>query len=245
MPNVVEFFLEKGLAVGDMALLAGLFIVWPLAGSISMWRNPPEKLDATESVKLETYAYTFWTLWISAGLVLGWWIFAGRPLDALGFRIEWNTPTRIVCVVVALLILYGAVDLARTFASRRQREKFRNQIKSIRYAKQMIPTTGRAYRRAMVLSFTAGVTEEIIFRGYLIWALSVLMHPWAAGAVSAALFVFLHRYQGLTGMVYVTMITGILTVLFLISGSLWPVIVLHIMIDVLAITRSWVAVRKE
>ncbi len=245
MSDVMEFLFDRGLGVGDVALLFGLFVVWPVAGSISMWRNPPEKMDASEAGTLETYAYTIWTLWISAGLVLGWWLYAGRPLHALGFRFEWNPATIIVCAIVGLIVLYGALSLLRVLVSRRQREKLRNQIKSIKYAEHMIPTTGRAYRRAMALSFTAGITEEIIFRGYLIWTLSLLMHPWAAGAVSAALFVFLHRYQGLTGMAYVTMITVVLTVLFLISGSLWPVIALHIMIDVLAITRSWAAVKDE
>nr|PZN40153.1 MAG: CPBP family intramembrane metalloprotease [Actinomycetota bacterium] len=107
--------------------------------------------------------------------------------------------------------------------------------------------TERWYAAALAIS--AGVCEEILYRGVLI-AVGVhvlgLSLPVAAG-LSLALFAIGHLYQGLRGMLAVLFAGFCLTWLYLRTGSLVPVILLHILIDLRAFlfTPATRADRKE
>jgi uncharacterized protein len=89
---------------------------------------------------------------------------------------------------------------------------------------------------AAALAVTAGVCEEIVFRGLLI-AVGVhvlgLPLPVAAG-LALALFAIGHLYQGPRGMIAVTLFGLAFTMLYLRTGSLIPVILLHAMADLRA-----------
>ena len=81
------------------------------------------------------------------------------------------------------------------------------------------------------VALTAGITEEIIFRGFLIGVLSLVMPLPAAAAIAVAVFVVGHAYQGMAGMLRILPISIGLTVILLLSGSLWPCIILHALTD--------------
>lgn len=92
------------------------------------------------------------------------------------------------------------------------------------------------------LSVTAGVTEEVIWRGFglgLLFALLPATHPAAPIVLAAVAFGWAHLYQGAIGVLATAMIGGLLALLFWASGSLlWP-IVLHILIDLrVLLTRA-------
>jgi len=97
----------------------------------------------------------------------------------------------------------------------------------------MLPrTTGeRGYAAAAAL--TAGVCEEALFRGFFIAAgIGVLRLPAAvAVVVSVVVFALAHLYQGWRGMIGVTAITVVFTVLYVRSGSLLLPVVLHVVTD--------------
>ena len=101
----------------------------------------------------------------------------------------------------------------------------------------MQAATSRERGWAIALSISAGVTEEIKFRGLFIAAGIGLLHlpVWAAVLVSSALFGFGHRYQGLRGMIGTGILGLIFAGLYLVSGNLLIPIVLHICIDLLAL----------
>ncbi|GLW11092.1 hypothetical protein Misp01_62200 [Microtetraspora sp. NBRC 13810] len=98
----------------------------------------------------------------------------------------------------------------------------------------IMPRTPAERWFAMGMSVTAGVTEEIVYRGLLI-GLGVhvfgLPLPVAAG-LALAIFVAGHLYQGSKGMAVVTLAGLGLTLLYLRTGSLVLPIVLHVLIDV-------------
>lgn len=80
---------------------------------------------------------------------------------------------------------------------------------------------------------TAGVTEEIVYRGLLI---AVGMGAFGlsenvAALAALAVFVAGHLYQGWRGMLAVTLIGFGLTALYLRTGSLLMPILLHALID--------------
>jgi len=99
----------------------------------------------------------------------------------------------------------------------------------------LLPVTGRERRLFVGLSLCAGFGEETAYRGYAISALVL-----ATGSVSFALVVtsatfgVLHAYQGSLGVVRTGVVGFIMGAAFLHTGSLWPALFAHALIDVTA-----------
>jgi membrane protease YdiL (CAAX protease family) len=98
----------------------------------------------------------------------------------------------------------------------------------------MLPTGPRDRRAWLLLSATAGITEEIMYRGVLLLTLSRLiptLAPLLICLVAVLIFAVGHVYQGWVGII----VTGLLAILFialyLVTGSLLPGMVLHFALD--------------
>lgn len=98
----------------------------------------------------------------------------------------------------------------------------------------MLPTGKRDRLAWLVLSLTAGVTEEVMYRGLLLLSL-VLVMPDAPdvviGAIAALVFGFAHVYQGWVGMLTTAVLAAPLILLYVLTGSLVPGMILHFLID--------------
>lgn len=82
------------------------------------------------------------------------------------------------------------------------------------------------------VALAAGVTEEPFFRLLLPLLIAIVTGSAAAGFVlSLILFGAMHRYQGWRGMIATTVFGGVMTGVYLVSGALWLVIALHMLID--------------
>lgn len=234
----------RGLTAIDLFILVALAVVWPIYSFIHLKLNSLEKLRREKNLRLSSYNTTMLQLWGFTAAIFAVWIWTDRPFETLGFQHTLDAQTMGAWVVAALLLLFSAVQLLQVFFSRKVREKIAGQLEDVGALTQLLmPRTGKEYRRSMLVAVTAGITEEIIFRGYIIWALSMFVHPWAAGALSVALFVLLHLYQERAGLIQVAIFAAIATVMYLVSGSLWPVIVLHIGVDILNLSLAWKVVR--
>jgi membrane protease YdiL (CAAX protease family) len=101
----------------------------------------------------------------------------------------------------------------------------------------IVPRTAYERRWAVGVSFAAGIGEEVLYRGLIIAAGTQLYGlPLAVAALaSIALFAAAHAYQGRLGMIGIGVLGGMLTAVYLISGSLLLVIVLHVCQDLLAL----------
>jgi membrane protease YdiL (CAAX protease family) len=93
-------------------------------------------------------------------------------------------------------------------------------------------------------SLSAGFCEECIYRGYLIWAFQSLVGLGGAAALSLLAFAVAHSYQGIKGVLGVAVLGGFFTLVVLISGSLWPAIVLHAVVDICHGLIAWLALRE-
>ena len=91
---------------------------------------------------------------------------------------------------------------------------------------------------AYVISITAGITEEIIFRAYAITRLEELGWRRAAVIVPGVVFTLLHLYQGLLALVLIGAITVAFTWLFRWKRSIWPVMVAHALFDGVQLTLA-------
>ena len=97
---------------------------------------------------------------------------------------------------------------------------------------RLAPHTRTERRAAAALAVTAGICEELLYRG-LLTALGVgLGLPvWLAAVLSCVLFAAAHLYQGWWGLVGPGLLGALLMVLYLGTGSLLFPVLLHIAIE--------------
>ncbi|HET6181219.1 MAG TPA: CPBP family intramembrane glutamic endopeptidase [Candidatus Sulfotelmatobacter sp.] len=114
-------------------------------------------------------------------------------------------------------------------------EKIR--VKAGKAAKKLaflVPSTGEERRWWWAVCLTAGICEEVVYRGFLLHYFHTLpFHlslPWALVA-SSVIFGIGHLYQGVGGAVQTAVIGFVFCGIFLVTGSLLVPIVVHAVLD--------------
>jgi len=184
--------------------------------------------------RMTIYNRTLVFLWTLAGACTISWIWSGGTLAELGFRNPQGWQAWFSWGIVGLFLVYLIWSLAQVMMSRKAREDVRRQIRSSGDVNLLIPENAAEHRRFQWLSITAGVTEEIVFRGFLISVFALALPAWAAAIAATLIFVIAHAYQGLAGMARILPISAAFALVYVVGGSLWPVILLHILADAMA-----------
>jgi CAAX protease family protein len=203
------------------------------------------QLDAQKSHKLVYYSQLLLELWIPA-IILA--ILVGiQVVDPSQLGLNWYSLesallpgwlSMVILVISLLAIAFLLQDIIHYKASKRYQEQIDSKIKQVKlpaYFEHMIPQTAVEKRVFLLLSLSAGVLEEFLFRGYLIPVLadgSSGLRLWVALVVAAMLFSMGHLYQGLGGAVKTFVIGLIMGLIFIATGSVLNCIILHIIIDV-------------
>lgn len=114
-------------------------------------------------------------------------------------------------------------------------EKIRTRAgKAARKLVFLLPSNAEERRWWWVVCFTAGICEEVVYRGFLLHYLHVLPFRWSltwALAMSSLIFGIAHLYQGISAAVGTVAIGFLLGALFLMTGSLALPIALHVVLD--------------
>jgi membrane protease YdiL (CAAX protease family) len=221
LPTVADHLFAVVLVVG-VPLYAAVFS-WP-----RMKRR--ELADAAPDVRIRVYWGVMGPEW---ALALAVWTYGDRPWADFGFAAGsgWRLGGTLgAAAVIALAVLGQYAASVRTADGRaRLRQEFRAVA-------PFAPQTAREMRHFALLAITAGICEEILYRGFLIWyavQFTGVSVPGLALAVVASAFVFgaAHRYQGVKGAVRVGGLALVFGTLYVVCESLWPVILLHAYID--------------
>ena len=164
-------------------------------------------------------------------LFIGWLaLMVGRGefgLEAMGLGApEWGVvgSWTLGLSLAALLLLWLFVVI-------RRRLGIRESVLLV----QILPKTGKEKGIFVLLSMAAGVGEELAYRGFLMPALTLLMGwSWGAALLSSAVFGLLHAYQGWLGIFRTAALGFVLAGSFIVAGTLWPAILAHAILDVVA-----------
>jgi membrane protease YdiL (CAAX protease family) len=107
-------------------------------------------------------------------------------------------------------------------------------------AEKILPQSKTELLPFIALAITAGICEELIYRGFAMAALARTALPgWSVVLISAALFGLAHLYQGAGGLVG-TLLMGILFgVTRMLSATVVAVIFWHVAVDVVAGVAGW------
>lgn len=216
----------------DHILVFLLGVVLPIYAVFSS-QPAMKKLKYDTETKLAIYWGNSLLLWIMAIVVMVVWYFSGRDLWDLGFRVPdfsgwlWIWLTLLFCGGYVLDLIY---QTSNPYRKLKLIERF---LKNTPF----LPQTQHELNHFMLVAVSAGVCEEIIFRGYFI---QYLMHftgdsdigIFLSIFIPAAIFAFSHFYQGWEAVLKIVVMAVLFGFLFLTMKSLWWLIFLHILLDV-------------
>lgn len=104
----------------------------------------------------------------------------------------------------------------------------------------LIPTTRAGRGSFVLLSAAAGVFEEYVFRGFILWGLAAWTGSvWLAAALAAVSFGVGHGYQRLVGVARASALGFVLAVPVIRTGSLFPAMVAHFWINAVIGLGGW------
>ena len=223
MPNVLDVLLVVAFAV--VLPLWSHFIAWP--------RHVRAVAAGDARARSRMYVRTLieeWALVIAAVAISvanhrsfdAMWLVAPTGWRAvLGFAVP--------AAYVALVLVQGRMIMNAATLT-----KLRAKLQPLR---ALIPHTPGEYRLFMPLAVTAGICEEFLFRGYLVWVLAFWVGVIPAAIVSMIVFGLAHGYQG-GKFGFRAFGAGVaMGLLALVTRSVLPGMVLHAVID---LSSGWI-----
>lgn len=170
--------------------------------------------------------------WLLVGLVIGLWASERRPWRLLGLEPPAPTDWRlyaglVVGIFIAAMLLRQNVKVRRLSADRLQR-----LVPRFAGLEFLAPRSMRDYQWFLALSCTAGVCEELLYRGFLMWVVASYTGTAAALLIVSVAFGLPHAYQGRRGMVRAGTTGLVMGCIVLLSGWLVPAMVVHAMLDI-------------
>jgi len=197
-----------------------------------LWESSQLRKEPHEQIRIVSYLRTIIVLWLVFFLII-----VSTPLKQMLRAPEVHGPlfpmlgreailafTFIVIVSMLLPVLFAVFNraLRRRLLSNLDKLNYllpRNPIETILFG---------------ALALSAGICEELIYRGFLLRYLTE--QPWGLAFewslfCSALIFGLAHAGQGMSGMVATAVIGLFLGWLYFTSGSLLPPMVIHSLID--------------
>ncbi|MHC4220568.1 MAG: CPBP family intramembrane glutamic endopeptidase [Planctomycetota bacterium] len=224
MPTIVDHVFVALLVVG-VPLYSARFS-WPRLKNRDL-------ADAGPDARIRIYWGIIGPEWLLTLMALATWLVARRPWADFGWALEpgwrlWAGTGAAAAVGAALTIQY--IVVARSAAGRGR------VLTEIRETAPFAPQTRREMTHFTALALTAGICEEILYRGFLIWYVVQFTGTGVLGltvavVASAIVFGIDHLYQGRIGAARVAGLALVFGGLYVVTESLWPVILLHAYID--------------
>lgn len=212
----------------DHILFALIFIAWPLAEWLWYYPRSVRSIEAgVAGARARIYRNILLSEWGFTACVICLWAARGRPWSAL--RLGFVTPLRL-----AMGLAFAAIVLVLLWVQRRALLARPEQLAQLRgklgHVEVLLPRTPGERRGFAMVSITAGICEELLFRGFLMWYFA----GWglvAAVAVSSLFFGLAHIYQGIPSVPRTGILGLVLALIVVAAGSLWPAIIIHAAID--------------
>jgi len=218
-----------------------LFTLLLAIPAIERWWTWPRYLKQLATgdprVRATFYRRLMFGEWVPAVCLLAFWTLKARPWSWLWLAgtdtpLEFGIPPALrlwvglgyVALLIGVLVAQRAAVVKRPEVMDRLRPK-------LRYAEPILPQTIGERNLFRLVSMTAGVTEELFFRGFLIWFLMAWVGPTAAVLVSSAMFGLGHIYMGWAQAPKTALVGSVMALVVFSSASLWPAILLHAAID--------------
>ena len=177
---------------------------------------------------LQIYIWNILALWsLSAACI---WTSRMNHLGLSDLGEQTGNPFRtlVVCGVVAAILLL-VIGIQKAQKKKVSPERLEKALEGV---KRLLPKNSTERVVWVIVSITAGVCEEILYRG---WVLSLfgaaLGSLWLGLLISSIVFGFAHAYQGRNAIFGTGVAGAVFGIVFVVSGSLIPGQLLHAAMD--------------
>ena len=227
--------------------LAGYLMCLAVSGYRAALRLRGEVISQRERIR-RYQASILWNV-LSASAVLGIAVLTPMTLYDLGvrpLRLQEAGMERILGIgsllaagALALLFLYQMLAFLFSASFRREQAAgLKNRREAggwyDRVVDNLIPRAGMEKRWFVFSAAAAGLSEELVFRGFALHLLSTVfpsVSPYGLTAAAGVLFGLAHYYQGARGVVKTALIGVLFGLLYLGTSSLLLCILLHTLFD--------------
>ncbi len=228
------------MALFDHLLVLAFAIAYPTYAYFDYRRAKNALIANKPGVRVRGYKETIVWLWSLGLLAVIVWMTNGRALADLGLEALSGWPAWscfLVIGVAAVLLTFKYRAIHRDEA---QRKSLRDSLNGMP-ASEFLPHTTQEARWFVGVSFSAGLCEEFLFRGFLIWYFSFFTTTALAVVFSSVVFGAAHSYQGGRGGLQAGAAGLILALAYVLTGSLWVPILLHVVGDIHSGILGWLA----
>jgi CAAX protease family protein len=225
----------------DHLFFVVLAFLVPFRARFSLRRLERATVDDLPRVRMRSYRMILAFQWGLALILLAYWWLQRRSWDDLGLVPRINGGAIGVAVGIAIVIGIGLAQ-RRSKPDDATWERLRKRMRKI---ERLLPRTAAELRWFELVSITAGVCEELLYRGFLIWYLSHWMSIVPAAFLAAAIFGIAHLYQGIGGILRTGALGGFLASIYLLTRSLYLPMVLHFLADVYSGHVMYEAYQRE
>ena len=215
----------------------------PIFGYID-FQKFKRKVKTDDREKIKFYKSSIISLWVPTLFILSLVGFTDLTLEQIGLTtILLNTEILgkwviysaiIVGFIFGLAILIFIIGYRFNSKIKNSMDKMKKEESAKNQFDVMMPVTKQEKKLWTLVSLTAGITEEIIYRGLMIFALSYLLPGlsiWFILIFSSILFGLAHTYQGVKGVVRTTLIGLWFSIVYIGIGSIIPLILFHALVD--------------
>lgn len=215
--------------LADVMLLVLLALGLPLRAWLSMRRLRNATEEEAAILRPGLWRRAIVTQWLVSVAVLWQWLVQHRPFETLSLTASFGWGAGGVVLGLALMAI-GLQPQRRQLAGAPEAvERLRSRLEGVQ---KLMPASRAEWPRFVALALTAGICEELLFRGFVMWALAqALPDYWQAALAQGVLFGLAHAYQGPRGVFLTTMVGLFLAGVVWITGSLWPAMLVHALID--------------
>lgn len=193
--------------------------------------------------RLRAYRRSVIGQWLFATMAVLLWARAGRAWTDLGLvpPLDWRLALGVI-IVVAIGVMTLRQQRAISRLSDERREKLRHRLETVA---DVLPHNELEYHWFVALSVTAGVCEELLFRGYLTWLLGAYVGVPVALLLVAIGFGLAHAYQGARGIMKTGAVGIVLGAIVLATGWLGPAMIIHALVDLGAGLLGFAVLNEE
>lgn len=196
------------------------------------------KKQATSTSKIMTYLQTIIVLWVMTGLI--WYVSTADRL--IYFQHQYTLSgivmaLFIICSIYLIIVTITPLILMRHPAHRQQMQQ------SFQARAFIMPLTTKERAWFAIVAVSVGICEEIIFRSFL--TQYFMHHPFELSviistSIAMLIFAYGHFHQGLNGVINAAVFAFVMSILFMITGSLLLPIFIHIIYDlrILVLTHA-------
>ena len=209
-------------------------VFFPISGYISVKKLKKSIADGDHSKKIKFYRETIFWSWIPLLLVFLVIPISGKSINDIG--IKWiNIDTSslsswVVYPTIGFYILYLLYNVYSIIIFKSNKESRAKAAKgSLADFKWLLPISQKEKQVWSFVSISAGITEEILYRGYMFYALAIffpilsLIHILL---ITTLIFGIGHIYLGKEG-IKSTILGLIFGIFYIVFDSVIPIIIIH------------------